>query len=111
MVDTNSDPNMVDFPIPANDDASNSISLIINAVAGAIMEGLNERKAEREKEGDNPEKEAKPDKAKARKGGDKRPRNIDALVQDEEEIAIPKVKFEKEKDAPRKVAKKVKKED
>jgi len=111
MVDTNSDPNVVDFPIPANDDASNSISLIINAVAGAIMEGLNERKAEREKEGDKPEKEAKTDKAKARKGGDKRPRSADALVADEEEIAIPKVKFENEKEAPRKVAKKVKKED
>ena len=111
MVDTNSDPNVVDFPIPANDDASNSISLIINAIAGAIMEGLNERKAEREKEGDKPEKEAKPDKAKARKGGDKRPRSGDAIVTDEEEIAIPQVKFVQEKEAPRKVAKKVKKED
>jgi small subunit ribosomal protein S2 len=109
MVDTNSDPNSVDFPIPSNDDASNSISLIIGVLADAIMEGLNERKAEREKEGDKPEKEAKPDKLKARKG-EKRPRSVEAIAQDEEEIAIPIVKFEKEKVAPRKVAK-VKKED
>jgi small subunit ribosomal protein S2 len=50
MVDTNSDPNIVDFPIPANDDASKSISLIINILCEAISEGLNERKFEREKE-------------------------------------------------------------
>ncbi len=50
MVDTNSDPNMVDFPIPANDDASKSISLVIDKVCEAIYEGLEERKMEREKE-------------------------------------------------------------
>ena len=50
MVDTNSDPRNIDFPIPANDDASKSISLIINFVADAIAEGLNERKMEKEKE-------------------------------------------------------------
>jgi small subunit ribosomal protein S2 len=52
MVDTNSDPNLVDFPIPANDDASKSISLILEVISGAIQEGLDERKMEREKEGD-----------------------------------------------------------
>jgi small subunit ribosomal protein S2 len=50
MVDTNSDPNTVDFPIPANDDASKSISLIVNIVCEAIEEGLSERKLEKEKE-------------------------------------------------------------
>jgi small subunit ribosomal protein S2 len=54
MVDTNSDPNLVDFPIPANDDASKSIALILEVVCGAINEGLEERKMEREKEGDLP---------------------------------------------------------
>ena len=44
MVDTNSDPNKVDFPIPANDDASKSISVITDYVAEAIKEGLEERK-------------------------------------------------------------------
>jgi small subunit ribosomal protein S2 len=53
MVDTNSDPNLVDFPIPANDDASKSISLIVDYICQGILEGLEERKMEREKE--NPE--------------------------------------------------------
>jgi small subunit ribosomal protein S2 len=59
MVDTNSDPNLVDFPIPANDDASKSISLILDVVTAAIQEGLEERKMEREKEGDVAEKKAR----------------------------------------------------
>jgi small subunit ribosomal protein S2 len=50
MVDTNSNPNLVDFPIPANDDASKSISLILDIVCGSIHEGLDERKFERDKE-------------------------------------------------------------
>jgi small subunit ribosomal protein S2 len=50
MVDTNSDPSNIDFPIPANDDASKSISLIINILCKSIDEGLNERKMEKEKE-------------------------------------------------------------
>jgi len=49
MVDTNSSPEGVDFVIPANDDASNSISLVIEKVSASIKEGLTERKAEREK--------------------------------------------------------------
>jgi small subunit ribosomal protein S2 len=44
MVDTNSDPRLVDFPIPANDDATKSISIILDAICGAIKEGLEERK-------------------------------------------------------------------
>lgn len=44
MVDTNSDPNKVDFPIPANDDASKSVKLITDYVIGAIREGLEERR-------------------------------------------------------------------
>ena len=50
MVDTNSDPSDIDFPIPANDDASKSISLIIGILCQAIEEGLNERKIEKDKE-------------------------------------------------------------
>jgi small subunit ribosomal protein S2 len=45
MVDTNSDPTLVDFPIPANDDASKSIALITNYLVAAIKEGSEERKA------------------------------------------------------------------
>ena len=44
IVDTNSDPNQVDFPIPGNDDASRSVALITNYITAAIQEGLDERK-------------------------------------------------------------------
>ena len=44
MVDTNSDPNKVDFPIPANDDASKSVKIIISYIAEAVKEGLEERR-------------------------------------------------------------------
>lgn len=47
MVDTNSDPTNIDFVIPANDDATKSIEVILNAVCGAIAEGLEERKVEK----------------------------------------------------------------
>jgi len=49
LVDTNTDPNLIDFPIPANDDASKSIALILNVVASAVADGLSERKMAREK--------------------------------------------------------------
>ncbi|HEC43798.1 MAG TPA: 30S ribosomal protein S2 [Bacteroides sp.] len=58
MVDTNSDPRIVEFPIPSNDDASKSISLIVNEVCDAIEEGLGERRMEKEKEVASKEKEA-----------------------------------------------------
>lgn len=48
IVDTNSDPNEVDFAIPANDDASKSVAVITRAVTAAIREGLEERKKIRE---------------------------------------------------------------
>ncbi len=56
MVDTNSDPSEIDFPIPANDDASKSISLIVDILCQAIDEGLNERKIEKDKEPGSKEK-------------------------------------------------------
>lgn len=57
MVDTNSDPSDIDFVIPANDDAAKSISLVINVMCQAISEGLNERKAEKDKEAPSGDKE------------------------------------------------------
>ncbi len=48
MCDTNSNPDTVDFPIPANDDAFKSISIIINAISKAIEEGLAERKQDKD---------------------------------------------------------------
>ena len=50
MVDTNSDPNGIDFVIPANDDASQSIDLIVGIMCEAIKDGLSDRKVEREKD-------------------------------------------------------------
>lgn len=50
IVDTNSNPNDIDYVIPANDDASKSIDIILTAVTAAIQEGLQERKLEKETE-------------------------------------------------------------
>jgi small subunit ribosomal protein S2 len=50
MVDTNSDPNKVDFSIPANDDATKSIAIITNYIVAAIAEGLSERQAAKDDE-------------------------------------------------------------
>jgi small subunit ribosomal protein S2 len=48
MVDTNSNPDDIDFVIPANDDASQSIKLIVGIMTEAIREGLSERKVEKD---------------------------------------------------------------
>jgi small subunit ribosomal protein S2 len=48
MVDTNADPELIDFAIPSNDDASKSISIILNAVNEGVAEGLADRKKEKE---------------------------------------------------------------
>jgi len=58
MVDTNSDPREVDFPIPANDDASKSIDIILSNVVESIKEGLSARKAEKDKTKEEPKEEA-----------------------------------------------------
>lgn len=47
IVDTNSDPKNIDYVIPANDDAKDSVEVILNAVCGAVAEGMNEHKAEK----------------------------------------------------------------
>ena len=83
MVDTNSDPSDIDFPIPANDDASKSISLIIDLLCKAIEEGLNERKLEKDKE------PAAKDKKVIRKEletKDLPPSLIEAIVDEEEDV-------------------------
>jgi small subunit ribosomal protein S2 len=59
LVDTNSNPNEVDFPIPANDDAFKSISLLVKAFGIAIEEGLSERKKDKEEAKLSEEEEAK----------------------------------------------------
>jgi small subunit ribosomal protein S2 len=50
IVDTNSDPSKIDFPIPANDDATKSIALIMDVITKAVAEGLAERKTDKDKQ-------------------------------------------------------------
>jgi small subunit ribosomal protein S2 len=57
MVDTNCDPNKVEFSIPANDDATKSIAIITNYIVAAIAEGLAERQAEKQEETDEGEEQ------------------------------------------------------
>ena len=64
MVDTNSDPNNIDYVIPANDDATKSVEVILGAICEAMNEGLQERKAEKidteaAGEGEAPKRERK----------------------------------------------------
>jgi small subunit ribosomal protein S2 len=80
MVDTNSDPSDIDFVIPANDDAAKSISLVVDIMCKAVAEGLEERKAEKDKESSSAEADEATEKP--RKG------NFTALDYDEEAIDV-----------------------
>ena len=96
MVDTNSDPTNIDFPIPSNDDATKSISLISEIIGKAIQEGLEERKRDKEEEA---EKEAAAAKAK-----------IDNGEQAETAVEAKEAKVETEADAAGKRPRKAKAE-
>ena len=82
MVDTNSDPNIVDYAIPCNDDAAKAISLVLGAVCDAIQEGLAERKAEKDKE------PAEGEEQKPAKGGKKSAAKKVASTVEEEEADV-----------------------
>ncbi len=105
IVDTNSDPNMVDFAIPANDDASKSISLITDIVCKAIQEGLDERKMEKEKD-----VSSKKDKKVARRGdesdepeaGEEENVKVHAHDEDEEEMDVQTKKSSAKKSSAKK---------
>jgi len=85
MVDTNSDPSDIDFPIPANDDASKSISLIIDIMCQAINEGINEKKNGIDKDKEPQQKDKKVMRKELET--DAVPAAIiDAIVKDDEEI-------------------------
>ncbi len=80
IVDTNSDPQEVDFAIPGNDDATKSINILVSSVTEAIKEGLQERKAEKSKAGDakikkaaNKQEAAVADEAKEAKKSEDKP--------------------------------------
>jgi len=87
MVDTNSDPKNIDFPIPANDDASKSISLILDYICDSIADGLNERKMEKEKE---------VVAAKEKKDKEKEKKEAESKKKEEEKSAAKVAKPEKE---------------
>ncbi|MBQ9637733.1 MAG: 30S ribosomal protein S2 [Prevotella sp.] len=81
MVDTNSDPNNVDFVIPANDDAKDSVDVILTACCQAIAEGLEERKAEKADE--------KAAAEQAEEAGEAKPRRSRKARKEEEAPAAP----------------------
>jgi len=85
MVDTNSDPSDIEFPIPANDDASKSISLIIGILCQAIEEGLSERKLEKDKE---PQPKDKKVMRRELETKDIPAAIIEAIVEEEEEVEV-----------------------
>lgn len=94
IVDTNSDPTLVDFPIPANDDASKSIALIVDVMTKAIEEGMMERKLTRDKEEEDTKEEMEAQKARASAEDDdddietvKRPRKRISKVKSDEDKA------------------------
>lgn len=86
MVDTNSNPADVDYVIPANDDASKSIELVVDIMAQAIREGLEERKAEKL---DDEEQQPKEKRPAAPKSGARRPRKAEAPAAPAAEEAAP----------------------
>ena len=67
IVDTNSNPDDIDFVIPANDDASKSIEIILDAVCSAMAEGLEERKIEKLDQPEEKEADAAPAPGKRRR--------------------------------------------
>tara|TARA_R110000868_G_scaffold104848_2_gene288878 strand:- start:14 stop:790 length:777 start_codon:yes stop_codon:yes gene_type:complete len=67
IVDTNSNPTLVDFPIPANDDASKSIDKILEVICGAVSNGLENRKVEKDKNKTAADKNTAQAKSKAEK--------------------------------------------
>ena len=81
IVDTNSDPKNIDFVIPANDDAKDSVEVILNACCEAIIEGLEERKAEKaDEKAADAQAEAEAEEAKPKRT--RRPRKDEAPAEE-----------------------------
>ena len=91
IVDTNSNPNLIDFPIPANDDASKSISIIVQAICDAIAEGLNERKMDK----DNIDVEEEEEDVRRTEAADD---DEEEAAQNDEKTVVKKVKSVEEED-------------
>jgi len=87
LVDTNCDPTKVDFAVPGNDDAAKSVQIITDYLVNAIQEGLDERKADKDKE--------KPVGAKAENDEDE----ADAIVNETEKVTTKKAAAKKTEEA------------
>ena len=95
IVDTNSDPNNIDFVIPANDDAKDSVEVILNACCDAINEGLEERKAEKaDEKAADAQAEAEAEEIKPKRT--RRPRKNEAAPKAEEAPVAEEAKAEEE---------------
>ena len=96
IVDTNSDPKNIDYVIPANDDAKDSVEVILDAVCGAVAEGLTEHKAEKadEKASAEQAEEAAEGKRHAR-----RARKEEAVVAEEAKAEAPVAEAEEAAEA------------
>ena len=99
IVDTNSDPNSVDFVIPANDDASKSIDIILATMCDAINEGIQERKIEKIDSNEEPEENAEENPAErpARRRVRRRVNEVDEAPKAEEEPKAEEPKAEEPK--------------
>jgi small subunit ribosomal protein S2 len=95
MVDTNTNPEPIDFPIPANDDATKSIAIILDHITAAIKEGLEERKMTKDKQAE--QKSVK--KAEDTKAAEAKKEDAKAEVKKEETKA--EEKKEETKEAPK----------
>ena len=102
IVDTNSDPNDIDFVIPANDDAKDSIDVILTACCAAIAEGLEERKAEKadEKAAAEQSEEAADAKPKRVRKARKDAPADEAPAAEEEEAPVEEAPAAEEEEAP-----------
>lgn len=102
IVDTNSDPNNIDFVIPANDDAKDSIDVILTACCDAIREGLEERKAEKadEKAAEEQAEEATEVKKRTRRARKEAPKAEETAPAQEEVKAEEAPAEEAKEEAP-----------
>ena len=81
IVDTNSDPSNIDFVIPANDDATKSVEVILDACCAAIAEGLEERKIEKLDQGEAAEEEENDEREAGRRERPRRERTRRARIE------------------------------
>jgi small subunit ribosomal protein S2 len=96
MVDTNADPELVDFAIPSNDDASKSITIILDSVNLGVKEGLADRKKEKEVQAAaKKDEEATKEAVKAEKEAAKAAAKVEKTVAKAEEVEVKEEKAEK----------------